>query len=89
MSRVISESKGRCDLVDTVHIGARKLHGFLAFARLDEQAPWISISPVYPIGITPPNNRPLPLFESRAAAISYAQENSWVGSEVKIFEVRE
>ena len=88
-SEVVSETKGQCDLIDTVHIKPHKMHGFLAFARFNEQSLWMLVYPVYPIGVTPPSHRPSPLFETREAVIRYVQDENWVGSEVKIFEVRE
>jgi len=75
--------------IDTVIIKSPKLNGYLAFTRVNEQAPWMQACPCYVAGVQPPVSCPSPLFQTRAAAIEHIQHASYTGQEALIFHVSE
>jgi len=89
MSSTIKVTEGECSHIDDVLIKPPRMHGFLMFSRFNDSCPWTMCMPFYQIGTTPPVSCPSPLFQTRAAAISHAQESNTIATEIKIFEVKE
>ena len=88
-NEAIKLTDGSAVHIDDVIIKAPRLHGFLAFQRLSEGGAWMQVYPMYPPGVSPPNNTPLPLFRTRDAVIAQVQDMQHITGEVKIFEVSE
>lgn len=67
----------------------QKIDGYLVFYRASDGVSWTGAFPVYPVGIIPPANCPIPLFQTRQTAIDEASKYLPNGGEIIVFRVRE
>jgi hypothetical protein len=72
-----------------VIIAKPRLHGFMAFQRMEMGSVWMQVYPVYGIGVSSPACCPSPMFQTKAAIVEQVKNNQYITGEVKIFELSE